>query len=372
MTYSRNFWPILFSAVLLLFTHTACTQKEKQTPAQTESPSAAYKQVRIKEDFLTKRNEQDNVDSPAIWNHSESENWIISTAKETDVLLVNDAATGNIIKRVGQSGQKLGEFKRPNGVAVIDDLALVVERDNQRVQLFALPDFKPLELIGADNLKRPYGLTVFASAPNTYELYVTDNYETPDEKLPPANELGERVHHYQFSVENGKVTYKLAGVFGDTAGAGVLKTVESIYADPANNTLLVADEHDSEHDLKVYTLDGKFTGTIIGKGIFKQEPEGIALYAADDSTGYWIATDQDYKANTFHIFDRKTFAHLGAFLGEITANTDGVALSQYAFGPFKNGAFYAVHDDGNVAAFSWQTIADSLGLRTDAVKSYQK
>jgi hypothetical protein len=34
-------------------------------------------------------------------------------------------------------------------------------------------------------------------------------------------------------------------------------------------------------------------------------------------------------------------------------NTDGVALTQAGFGPFPAGAFYAGHDDGDVAAFSW-------------------
>jgi len=372
MRKSCSFWSIIFSAMLLLFTQVACSQKDasEEAPEQKQR-MPAYKHVKLKETFLTQRNEKDNVDSPAIWNHSESENWIIATAKETDALLVNDAATGKFIKRIGQSGDKPGEFKRPNGIVVINDLALIVERDNHRVQIMQLPDFKPLELLGADKLKRPYGMTVFATEPNQYELYVTDNYETADEQVPPASQLGERIHHYQFRIENGKVEYKLIGLFGDTTGAGVLKTVESIYADPINNTLLISDEHDSQHNLKVYTLDGKFTGKIIGDELFAEEPEGIALYACEDSTGYWIATDQSDTANTFHIFDRKTFKHLGAFSGEVTANTDGVVLTQYGFGPFKSGAFYAVHDDGNVGAISWQTIADSLGLRADAICAYK-
>jgi len=37
------------------------------------------------------------------------------------------------------------------------------------------------------------------------------------------------------------------------------------------------------------------------------------------------------------------------------------------FGPFSTGAFYAVHDDGNVAAFSWTAIAGALGLRKDCM-----
>ena len=56
---------------------------------------------------------------------------------------------------------------------------------------------------------------------------------------------------------------------------------------------------------------------------------------------------------------------VGAFIGVVTRNTDGIALTQHDFGPFPHGAFYAVHDDGNVAAFSWKALSDALGLRQD-------
>ena len=88
------------------------------------------------------------------------------------------------------------------------------------------------------------------------------------------------------------------------------------------------------------------------------------MYACPDG-GYWIATDQDEETNTFHVFDRETLGYLGSFTGATTRNTDGVALTQTPFGPFPAGAFYAVHNDGNIAAFSWTEIAAKLGLRTD-------
>lgn len=326
--------------------------------------ASSYRVVKLKEAFLTERNETDDVDSPAIWHGTQGEHWMISTAKATNVLIVNDAATGKFIKHIGGTGTQLGQFKRPNGVAVIDSLVIVVERDNHRVQVMRLPDFKPLGFIGADTLKKPYGLTVFHLEPDRYALYVTDNYETASGQIPPDNELGSRIHYYTFSVQNDKLQSELVLTFGDTNGSGVLKVVESICADPAFGHLLVADESD-ERNLKVYALDGHFTGTTLGNGFIKTQAEGIALYTTGDSTGFWIATDQDYKTNTFHVFDRQSLKHLGAFSGEVTANTDGIALTRHAFGPFQSGAFYAVHDDGNVAAFSWKEIADSLGLKTN-------
>ena len=44
----------------------------------------------------------------------------------------------------------------------------------------------------------------------------------------------------------------------------------------------------------------------------------------------------------------------------MTRNTDGIAITQTAFGPFKKGAFYAVHDDGNIAAFDLADIAECM------------
>jgi 3-phytase len=157
--------------------------------------------------------------------------------------------------------------------------------------------------------------------------------------------------------------------FGDTAGPGVLKVVESIAADVPHNRLLIAEELETASHIKVYTLDGRFTGQIIDSGLFPHQAEGIILYACGDSSGYWVTTDQDLVTNTFHVFDRQTLSHLGSFQGEQTLNTDGIALTQRGFADFPHGAFYAVHNDGNVAAFSWVQIADALKLRKDCPPS---
>lgn len=319
--------------------------------------------VRVEEAFLTVRDTTDNVDSPAVWHGPNGEHWLLATAKEGNTIVVYDAATGELVRRVGEGGTGGGSLSRPNGIAVVDDLMLVVERDNRRVQVFELPSFEPRGLLGTERMRRPYGLAVFPTDGDRYALFVTDNYEEPDESIPPDAELGERVHQYAFVVTDEGVEAEHVRAFGDTSGAGVLRKVESLWADPPHDRLLVADE--DRLDLKVYTLDGAFTGERVGAGTFRYEPEGIALYACGEDAGYWITTDQDDFDNRFYVFDRMTMEHLGTFTGAVTANTDGIALTQRPFGPFPAGALYAVHDDGNVAAFSWAAIAEPLGLRTD-------
>jgi 3-phytase len=68
------------------------------------------------------------------------------------------------------------------------------------------------------------------------------------------------------------------------------------------------------------------------------------------------------KRSEFHVFDRESLEYLTTFKGETTEYTDGVWLSQESFGPFSNGAFYAVHDDKQTTAFQWDDIATTLEL----------
>ena len=139
--------------------------------------------------------------------------------------------------------------------------------------------------------------------------------------------------------------------------------VESIWGDPANDRLLIAEEDETGgRVIKVYDFDGRYSGPTIGDGIFRTEPEGIALYECADGSGYWIATDQDGGRNVFHLFDRRSLTHLGGFAGRVTRNTDGIWLAQQPLPEFPAGVLFAVHDDRAVAAFDWRDVTAALGL----------
>jgi 3-phytase len=339
-------------------------------PAAAQVPDTAT----VDEVLHTPRNTWDNVDTPAVWHGSEGQHWLLTTAKEGDVIRVHDAATGAPIQRVGGSGSDLGEFDRPNGVAVIDDLMIVVERDNRRVQVFSLPSFEPLGAFGqplrwqqavgegGERFRLPYGLTVYKQDNGTYMLYVTDAFAEPDESVPPPSELDQRVKQFRFKVEDGRLRHQHIRNIGATSGPGMLKVVESLWADPAHDRLLIAEEKEGEAQIKVYTLDGTFTGTTISSDYFQSEAEGIMLYECGTEDGYWLTTDQSETQNTFHLFDRTSLEHVGAFRGETVINTDGIFATEQAFGPFENGAFYAVHNDRGTVAFDWTDIAAALDL----------
>lgn len=328
----------------------------------------------VPERYVTALEPEANIDSVAVApSVAGGPSLLFATAKATDVVKVFDASSGAELGELGGSGASPEDFQRPNGVAVANDLLIVVERDNRRISIRSIPDYRLLGTFGDDVLRKPYGLWVQELAKDRYRLFVTDAYEMPDESVPPNEELDERVRQWQFNVvrnSNGDlmgIESHFEKSFGDTGDAGALRVVESIFGDPAHDRLLIAEEDEDPVTglvIKVYDLEGRYKGEQLGKGVFKAQAEGIALYACEDGSGYWLSTDQAKGRTVYHLFDRKTLEHVGAFSGELTANTDGVWLATDSIPGFASGAFFAVHDDQAVSAFDWMDIVAALKLDT--------
>lgn len=344
----------LKNCVILVLALAACEQNKK-----TSEP----KPVQVSEVYQTIRDTLNNVDTPAIWHGPNDEHWLLATAKETNVILAYNAINGEQLHVFSESGTDIGQLDRPNSIAIVEDYAVVVERNNHRVQVFSLPQFKSIGYFGEAELIRPYGLSIIPEKDGAYRIFVTDNYETEDEEVPADSALGKRVQEFTFTINEGELSATFNKAFGATSGEGVLKKVESIMADPAQNRLLIADEDSIQNNIKVYDLEGNFTGDIMGEGTFKYEPEGIALYSCPENTGYWVTTDQGKKHNFFYVFDRKSLKHIGTFVNPNTLNTDGITISQRSFPEFPEGGFFPIHNDGNVSAVSWGEIAKALKLK---------
>lgn len=360
-TWSRLAW-LLLPVLPLSLGAVGCAGLSRSDAAGATAPAGGAPPLRavVAEAYESAHLNGDNVDSLAVWG---SGGWLLATAKSSDSVLVLDVATGALIRRVGTAGAGPGQFKRPNGITVVDDLLVVVERDNRRVQVISLPDLTTVGLVGEGVLRFPYGVTAFASGAGRYELYVTDSYQGPEGEVPPDAELGERVRHFRVERDGAGLRSTLVQSFGDTAGEGALHVVESIAADPLTERLLVADEAAGYHDIKVYSLGGRFTGEVLGRGLFQAEPEGIALVACGDG-GFWVTTDQQKARTIFYLLDRTTFTLRGSFTGRVVANTDGIVTAAGAVRGFPAGALFAVHDDISVAAFAWPAIAEMLGLHS--------
>lgn len=342
-------------------------EKGKEDNLLFSDHQAGIPHVVVKEAWVSVAKPEDNVDSPASWLQ-DGKLVVAATAKSTDQLIIYDGDTGTRLRTVGTAGKALGQLNRPNGIATIDDrYAFVVERDNHRVQMFALPDFQPLLAFAETDLVQPYGLWVRKSGAG-YEVVVSDNYTLGEDAngediIPPLAELDKRFRRYQVGQAEGKWTAKASGHFGDTSEAGAIRVAESVFGDEANNRLLVAEEDiPTGTRLREYTLDGKYAGRDVGVGNYRAQAEGIALMRCKDGSGWWVASDQFDDRTVFHLFERRSLQHAGSFVGNVTGLTDGVWLDERGDARFPQGVFYASHLDVAVSAFDWRDIAAALKL----------
>jgi 3-phytase len=304
-----------------------------------------------------------NIDSVASWLTGEGKVLVLATARHGNAIRVHDGDSGEFLRTIGTPGSGVGELARPNGIFVADDLAFVVEKGNHRVQVFDLARNEPVGVFGAAQLREPYGLWVQPQHGRRFRVYVTDSYYT-DGRVPPDAELGERVKSFDVSVDGAELRAEYRGAFGDTSGAGVLRTIESIWGDPAHGRLLIADEDPSTRDIKVYDADGRYLQTF-GTGVFRHEPEGIARVDCAGDDGYWIVSDQHARRQAFRVFDRQSLQHVGDFVPAAVHTVDGIWFQPGHHGRFAQGALYSQHANVAVAAFDWRSIATALSLRDD-------
>ncbi|MGY1520810.1 phytase [Luteimonas sp. A482] len=327
----------------------------------------ATEAARVPEAFATPMTPDDNIDSVASWTAPDGSVLVLATAKSTHRLVLYDGATGALVRHVGVRGAGSGQFDRPNGIAVVDDLAFVVERDNRRVQVLRLPGMQHVAEFGADVLQLPYGLWI-NKLDGGYEVYVTDAYMAGEDAqgediLPPLAGLDRRVQRFALAADGDGLRARHVGAFGDTSPKGALRVVESLWGDPDHGRLLVAEEDETyANEFKVYDLEGRFSGQTIGARFLQAQAEGIVLRQCGDGSGWWITTEQGKDRTVFHLFDRRTLEHAGAVAGATVANTDGIWLHQATTARFPQGVLYAVHDDQGMVAIDWREIAAALSL----------
>ena len=355
--------PILAGAFALLLA--ACASTPQPTNSHQALPASGSSSL-ITEAWISPDVRGEELDSVATWVTADGDTWLLATGKSTHRLSLFDGDTGEPLRTIGARGEAPGEFNRPNGLAVFGDVLFVVERDNHRVQLLSLPDFKPQAIFGADELRSPYGIWLHESAPGELEAFVTDSFMYGEryDVVPPAEELAERVRRYRLRFDDqGHLDAAYLGSFGETDGPARLNMVESIAGDPAHDRLLVAEEdRTSPSNLHVYDFNGDWTGRSLPDGTFSGEAEGVVLWACSATGGYWLAVDQQAPLTWFHLFDRSDLEPVGSFHGEVTANTDGIALHAAATPRFPGGVLYSVHDDRAMSAFDLRDIVEKLDL----------
>lgn len=321
--------------------------------------------VPLPERYLTSAEEGAALSAVAVWSGG-SAPWLIGTAPEAGVLQVRDAASGQLLRTVGEAGAPGVTFQAPHRLAVVGNLLLVVERDAPGVQVLSLPEFTPLTRFGNDGelaLVRPQGVWAQPMSSWGYHVYLADNYQAVGGEAVGDASLQRRIKQYALSDSAVGWTARGIRTFGEREGEGRLLSADAIVGDAALDRLLIADTDVSvARRLKAYALNGRFAGRTAGGGVFRSAVGGLTALQCADGSGYWVAADAGPNGDYLHLFDRQTLDYRVSFAPLTARQFSALALSPPLPG-YAQGALYAVQSDGRVAAFDLGAALVAAGLK---------
>lgn len=322
--------------------------------------------------FVTERVQVDS-DDPAIWLHptDPGQSLILGTDKgdpEPGALYVFDLQ-GRIIKDKVVQG-----LNRPNNVDVeyglllqnvATDIAVTTQKYENKVRIHSLPDMRAI-----DN----GGVEVFAGVPKVQPMGIA-LYKRPfdgaifmfvSRKEGPTD--GTYLWQYRLQDDGrGNVQAVKVREFGNWSGKG---EIEAIAVDDGLGYVYYSDEwagirkYAADPDAPEANAELAFFGTTG----FREDREGIAVYAVSDSTGYLIVSDQ--QANTFHFYKREGEPdaphdhRLVTVLKLATTGCDGCEVTTATLAaPFDRGLFLAMSEGGVFHLYAWPDLA-AAGLLT--------
>lgn len=310
-----------------------------------------------------------DTDDPAIWVNAAApdKSLVVGTDKNSDGAIYAFDLSGKIVKRVGG-------IKRPNNIDVayrfplndsLVDIAVVTEREAQRLRVFRLPDLEPLDagnliVFNGDESRAPMGIALYTRPKDGAVFAIVGG-----KSGPLSGYLGE----YRLQADtSGKISIELVREFGRYSGKAEIESIavdnELGYVYYSDETVGVRKYHadpdagNAEEELALFAEEG-----------FSSDHEGISIYKMDDRTGYILVSDQ--QANQFWIYSREGSAenpHDHRLLKIIKASTDesdGSEVTSFSFPQYPSGLFVAMSNGKHFQYFAWEDIAgDELRKRT--------
>jgi 3-phytase len=354
-------FPLSILSIILCVT--ACREaKENPVVESPVLPPIATDSI-IKPAVITDTVEYD-TDDPAIWINPDdpAASLILGTDKEvTGALYVFDL-NGKVV-----ADKVVRNLKRPNNVDIEYgfmlggrkvDIAVVTERFTQKLRIFSLPDMKPIDKGGISVFTGETGFEyrdLMGIA--LYKNKEGQIYAIVGRKNGPKDGL----YLWQYLLEDndhGAVKAKLVRKFGNFSG---LKEIEAIAVDDALGYVYYSDEGFGVRKYYADPSKGNAELALFGNTGFKQDHEGISIYAVTDSTGYILVSDQ--QTNQFHVFTREGAAgnpndhKLIRSLHLSTLESDGSDVTAVPLGnKFKKGLFVAMSDDKSFQYYRWEDL----------------
>jgi 3-phytase len=299
-----------------------------------------------------------DTDDPAIWINAKDtlKSLIIGTDKDTDGGLYAFDLEGKIVKKVPG-------LKRPNNVdiayglplnGVRVDVAVLTERETNRMRVFSLPDLQPvdnggIEVFTGEAERDPMGIALYTRPSDSAIFAVVGRKSGPVENY---------LWQYRFE-DNGKGAVKatLVRKFGKYSGK---KEIEAIAVDNTLGYIYYADE---TVGVRKYVADPDKQDNNelahFGTEGFVSDHEGISIYPVSDSTGYLLVSNQ--QNNTFMVYPREGKQTLLAEVPVSTIESDGSDVTAVPLGSkFPQGLFVAMSNGKVFHYYSWKDIAERI------------
>ncbi|HEY5750142.1 MAG TPA: phytase [Chryseolinea sp.] len=311
--------------------------------------------------------------------------WINPANPEQSLILGTDSDTNGGLYAFGLQGKVQKDhcvipMKQPHGVDVAYgfvlgdstiDIAVVTEATTQRLRAFHLPAMKPIDGGGmpvfegetGEGFREPGAMALYKQ-PTSGKLYAF-----VARKNGPTD--GSFIWQYLLENKSGTLGASVVRKFGTYSGK---KGVLSIAVDPALGYVYYADAGTGVRKYYADPEKGNDELALFANTDFTENQSGVAIYPADDHTGYILATDQ--QANRIQIFPREGAAgnpHQHTLIKTVniaTLESTGSMVSTAVLNPtFKSGLFATGSLDRTFHLYRWEDIAGKeLKVVMDSVK----
>lgn len=306
-----------------------------------------------------------DTDDPAIWiNRADpAQSRVVGTDKDAaGALYVFDLA-GRIVAQTPP-------LKRPNNVDIVaglmlggkpTDIAVVTEREMQRLRVFRMPDLAPLDkgdlgVFDGEATRAPMGVALYRRPTDGVVFAIVGG------KSGPADG-----YLWQYRLDDdgtGHVKMTKVRAFGRYSGK---KEIEAIAVDAELGYVYYSDE---QHGVRKYRADPAAADAseelaLFGTAGFAGDLEGISVYAQAGGAGYVMVSNQ--QADTFRIFARAGTLggpHAHPLLKSVrlsTRESDGSEVTNVTLPGFPGGLFVAMSTDRTFHFYAWDDIAAAAG-----------
>lgn len=341
-----------------------------RTPAAQTLPGA--RPLPLQPRVVTEPTRHD-TDDPAIWiNRADpARSLVIGTDKDTDGALYAFDLQGRTVSRVG-------DLRRPNNVDLATgfrlggrtvDLVVTTEREAQRLRVFSVPDFRPLDrgdlvVFNGDPQRAPMGIALY-QRPRDGALFAIVGG-----KSGPA-----QGYLAQYRLEDdgtGAVKMTLVREFATYSGR---KEIEAIAVDAELGFVYCADE---QVGVRKYAADPDAPDAnrelaLFGTQDFRSDVEGISIYPTGAGRGYIVVSDQQRDA--FNLYPREGAAdapHEHRLLARVpvaAVESDGSDVTAVELPGFPGGLFVAMSTDRRFHFYAWEDFARAAGLASAAERN---